>query len=79
MGFEDIIFPPPSIEDRLPEGYLARFVVEIVGLLELSSLKECFMFSRVLLFDDLKNHAGFRRRRIFHTTDRLFFFLLFKA
>jgi len=31
---------PPSIEDWLPEGHLARFVVEIVEQLDLSSLTE---------------------------------------
>jgi hypothetical protein len=30
---------PPSIEEWLPEGHLARFVVEIVGQLNLRSLK----------------------------------------
>jgi len=33
---------PPSIEDWLPEGHLARFVVEIVEQLDLSSLKESY-------------------------------------
>ena len=33
---------PPSIEDWLPEGHLARFVVELVEQLELSSLKESY-------------------------------------
>jgi transposase len=33
---------PPSIEDWLPEGHLARFVVEIVEQLELSALKESY-------------------------------------
>jgi len=33
---------PPSIEDWLPEGHLARFVVEIVEQLNLSSLKESY-------------------------------------
>lgn len=33
---------PPSIENWLPEGHLARFVVEIVEQLDLSSLKESY-------------------------------------
>ncbi len=33
---------PPSIEDWLPERHLARFVVEIVEQLDLSSLKESY-------------------------------------
>jgi len=33
---------PPSIEDWLPEGHLARFVVEIVDQLNLTSLKESY-------------------------------------
>ena len=33
---------PPSIEEWLPEGHLARFVVEIVDQLDLTSLKESY-------------------------------------
>lgn len=33
---------PPSIEEWLPQGHLARFVVEIVEQLDLSSLKESY-------------------------------------
>lgn len=33
---------PPSVEDWLPEGHLARFVVEIVEKLDLCSLKESY-------------------------------------
>jgi transposase len=33
---------PPSIEDWLPEGHLARFVVEVVEQLDLSALKESY-------------------------------------
>ena len=33
---------PPSIEDWLPEGHLARFVVEVVEQLDLSSLRESY-------------------------------------
>jgi transposase len=33
---------PPSVEDWLPEGHLARFVVEIVDQLDLTSLKESY-------------------------------------
>ena len=33
---------PPSVEDWLPEGHLARFVVEVVEKLDLYSLKESY-------------------------------------
>ena len=33
---------PPSLEDWLPEGHLARFVVEIVEQLDLMSLKDSY-------------------------------------
>jgi len=33
---------PPSLQDWLPEGHLARFVVEIVEQLDLRSLKEAY-------------------------------------
>lgn len=33
---------PPSLEDWLPEGHLARFIVEIVGQLDLRSLKDSY-------------------------------------
>ncbi len=33
---------PPSIEEWLPDGHLARFVVEIVGQLNLRSLKDSY-------------------------------------
>lgn len=33
---------PPSIEDWLPEGHLARFVVEIVGQLDLATIKSAY-------------------------------------
>jgi len=33
---------PPSLEDWLPEGHLARFVVDIVERLDLTSLKETY-------------------------------------
>ena len=33
---------PPSLQDWLPEGHLARFVVEIVEQLDLSSLKKSY-------------------------------------
>ena len=34
---------PPSIQEWLPEGHLARFVVEIVERLDLRYLKECYV------------------------------------
>ncbi len=33
---------PPSIDDWLPEGHLARFVVEIVGQLDLTPIKSAY-------------------------------------
>ena len=33
---------PPSLEDWLPDGHLARFVVEIVEQLDLRSLKDSY-------------------------------------
>lgn len=33
---------PPSMEDWLPEGHLARFVVEIVGQLDLTAIKSAY-------------------------------------
>jgi transposase len=33
---------PPSVQDWLPEGHLARFVVEIVDQLDLRSLKASY-------------------------------------
>jgi len=33
---------PPSMEDWLPEGHLARFVVEIVGQLDLTPIKSAY-------------------------------------
>ena len=33
---------PPSIEDWLPEDHLARFIVEIVSMLDLSPLREAY-------------------------------------
>lgn len=33
---------PPSMEDWLPEGHLARFVVEIVGQLDLATIKSAY-------------------------------------
>ncbi len=39
---ETLYLLPPSVQDWLPEGHLARFVVEIVEQLDLRSLKESF-------------------------------------
>jgi transposase len=37
---ETLYLLPPSLQDWLPEGHLARFVVDIVEQLDLRSLKE---------------------------------------
>jgi transposase len=39
---ETLFLLPPSLKDWLPEGHLARFVVEIVEQLDLRSLKEAY-------------------------------------
>jgi len=39
---ETLYLLPPSLQDLLPEGHLARFVVEIVEQLDLRSLKEAY-------------------------------------
>jgi len=39
---ETLYLLPPSLQDWLPEGHLARFVVEIVEQLDLRSLKESY-------------------------------------
>ena len=39
---ETLYLFPPSVQDWLPEGHLARFVVEIVDQLDLSSLKNAY-------------------------------------
>ena len=39
---ETLYLLPPSLQDWLPEGHLARFVVEIVEQLNLRSLKESY-------------------------------------
>lgn len=33
---------PPSMDDWLPEGHLARFIVEIVEQLDLTSIKAAY-------------------------------------
>src|SRR5215472_2040442 len=33
---------PPSLQDWLPENHLARFVAEVVGQLDLTSMYECY-------------------------------------
>ena len=33
---------PPSVEDWLPQGHLARFVVEVVDQLDLSSMTSAY-------------------------------------
>ena len=39
---ETLYLLPPSVQDWLPEGHLARFVVEIVEQLDLRSLKASY-------------------------------------
>src|SRR5512138_1456170 len=39
---ETLYLLPPSLQDWLPEGHMARFVVEIVEQLDLRSLKETY-------------------------------------
>ena len=39
---ETLYLLPPSVQDWLPAGHLARFVVEIVEQLDLCSLKESY-------------------------------------
>src|SRR5664280_1173680 len=40
---ETLFLLPPSVQDWLPEGHLARFVVEIVEQLDLRSLKASYV------------------------------------
>ena len=39
---ETLYLFPPSVQDWLPEGHLARFIVEIVDQLDLSSLRNAY-------------------------------------
>jgi len=39
---ETLFLLPPSMDDWLPEGHLARFIVEIVGQLDLTSIKAAY-------------------------------------
>lgn len=39
---ETLFLLPPSMDDWLPEGHLARFVVEIVGQLDLTAIKSAY-------------------------------------
>jgi len=39
---ETLFLLPPSMEDWLPEGHLARFVVEMVGQLDLTTIKTAY-------------------------------------
>lgn len=39
---ETLFLLPPSMDDWLPEGHLARFIVEIVGQLDLASIKGAY-------------------------------------
>ena len=36
---------PPSVEDWLPSGHLAYFVVDILERLDLSEIKKCYSYS----------------------------------
>jgi transposase len=39
---ETLFLLPPSMDDWLPEGHLARFIVEIVGQLDLTTIKSAY-------------------------------------
>ena len=39
---ETLFLLPPSLDDWLPEGHLARFIVEIVSQLDLTSIKAAY-------------------------------------
>lgn len=39
---ETLFLLPPSMDDWLPEGHLARFIVEIVGQLDLTAIKAAY-------------------------------------
>lgn len=39
---ETLFLLPPSLDDWLPEGHLARFIVEIVAQLDLTSIKTAY-------------------------------------
>jgi transposase len=39
---ETLFLLPPSMDDWLPEGHLARFIVEIVGQLDLAAIKSAY-------------------------------------
>ena len=39
---ETLYLFPPSVQDWLPEGHLARFIVEIIDHLDLRSLKDAY-------------------------------------
>ncbi len=39
---ETLFLLPPSMDDWLPEGHLARFIVEIVGQLDLTEIKSAY-------------------------------------
>ena len=36
---------PPSVDDWLPEGHLARFIVEVVDELDISALEKAYLCS----------------------------------
>ena len=39
---ETLFLLPPSLDDWLPEGHLARFIVEIVTQLDLTLIKSAY-------------------------------------
>ena len=39
---ETLFLLPPSLEDWLPEDHLARFIVDIVGQLDLTEIKSAY-------------------------------------
>ena len=38
---QSLLFPP-SLQDWLPEGHVARFLVNLVGALDLSAIYACY-------------------------------------
>ncbi len=42
VDHDTLFLLPPSVKDWLPDGYLARFVVEIVGQLDLTAIKSAY-------------------------------------
>ncbi len=61
---ETIYLFPPSVQEWLPEGHLARFVVEIVDQLNLDRLKRIFFLKTTrnsICCNDLKAISNFKK------------------